>query len=141
MHLIELGLAFFEGLALIASPCILAVLPLVLSASIEGGRRRPFGIIVGFVLAFTAFALLSRKLVMFLGINLDIIKYGSLVFLALFGSVLLSERLSEKFSALTQHFASAGNSLSIEAKDGFFSGIVIGAFIGLVWTPCAGPIS
>ncbi len=140
MHLIELGLSFFEGLALIASPCILPVLPLVLSASIEGGRKRPFGIIVGFVLAFTAFALLSRKLVMFLGINLDIIKYGSLVFLALFGLVLLSGQLSEKFSALTQRFASAGNSLSVETKGGFFSGIVIGALIGLVWTPCAGPI-
>ena len=31
-----------------------------------GGRKRPFGIILGFVLAFTAFAMLSRKLVLLL---------------------------------------------------------------------------
>jgi hypothetical protein len=33
------------------------VLPLILSASIDGGRKRPFGIITGFVLAFSLFAL------------------------------------------------------------------------------------
>ncbi len=140
IQLLESGLSFLEGLALIASPCILPVLPLVLGASVEGGRRRPFGIIIGFVLAFTAFALLSRKLVMLLGINLDAIKYGSLVCLALFGLVLLSEKLSSRFSALTQRLAGAGSALSAEAKDGFCSGLLIGALIGLVWTPCAGPI-
>ena len=140
MHPIEIGLSFIEGLALIASPCILPVLPLVLGASVDGGRKRPFGIIVGFVLAFTAFAMLSRKLVSVLGIDLEIIKYGSLVFLALFGCVLLSERLSAIFSRLTARFANAGSTLSATKKDGFFSGIVIGMLIGLIWTPCAGPI-
>jgi len=49
MNTIDIGLAFLEGLALIVSPCILPVLPLVLAASVEGGRRRPYGIIIGFV--------------------------------------------------------------------------------------------
>ena len=140
MHPVEIGLSFIEGLALIASPCILPVLPLVLGASVDGGKKRPFGIIVGFVLAFTAFAMLSRKLVMVLGINLDIIKYGSLIFLALFGLVLLSERLSAIFSSATQRFASTGSHLTANAREGFFSGILIGMLIGLIWTPCAGPI-
>ena len=140
MNPIEIGLSFIEGLALIASPCILPILPLVLGASVEGGRKRPFGIIVGFVLAFTTFAMLSRKLVSVLGIDLELIKYGSLVFLALFGLILLSERLSVIFSKLTVCFANAGNNLTSNAKNGFFSGMVIGMLIGLIWTPCAGPI-
>ncbi len=41
MNLVEIGLSFVEGLALIAAPCILPVLPLVLSTSVEGGRKRP----------------------------------------------------------------------------------------------------
>lgn len=140
MNIFEIGLSFIEGLALIASPCILPVLPLVLGASVEGGKRRPFGIILGFVLAFTVFAMLSRQLVSALGIDLDIIKYGSLIFLGFFGFVLLSEKLSALFSNATQHFASAGNSIVANAKDGFASGVVIGMLIGLIWTPCAGPI-
>ena len=138
--IIDLGLAFLEGLALIASPCILPVLPLVLAASVEGGKRRPYGIIIGFVLAFSLFALASRKIVLALGVDLDVIKDASLVLLALFGLVLLSSKLSEKFSSLTQGAANFGNNLASRGGDGLLSGVMIGALIGLVWTPCAGPI-
>lgn len=137
---IDIGLAFLEGLALIVSPCILPVLPLVLAASVEGGRRRPYGIIIGFVLAFSVFALVSRQIVLALGIDLDVIKNASLVLLALFGLVLLSSRLSDKFSTLTQGAANFGNQLASKGGEGLLSGVLIGALIGLVWTPCAGPI-
>lgn len=140
MNLLEVGLSFLEGLALIASPCILPVLPLVLASSVQGGRTRPFGIITGFVIAFTLFALLSRKVVMAFHIDLDVIKNASLILLALFGMVLLSAGLSNRFSMLTQRFANAGTTLTASAKKGFASGILIGMLIGLVWTPCAGPI-
>jgi len=140
MNYIEIGLSFLEGLALIASPCILPILPLMLGASIDGGKKRPLGIIVGFVLAFTTFAMLSRQIVSSLGINLDVIKYGSLALLALFGTILLSEKLSTIFSSATSGFANLGNKLSANSQDGFFSGILIGMLIGLIWTPCAGPI-
>ncbi|MFO1243454.1 MAG: hypothetical protein U1E36_09730 [Rickettsiales bacterium] len=126
MNLVEIGLSFLEGLALIASPCILPVLPLVLSASVEGGRKRPFGIILGFVLSFTLFALLSRQLVSALHIDLEYIKYGSLVLLAAFGIILLSEKLSASFGAWTQRFANAGTNLTANVHDGFLSGVVIG---------------
>lgn len=141
MNTIDIGLAFIEGLALIASPCILPVLPLVLAASADGGRRRPYGIIIGFVAAFTLFALASRKLVLLLGLDLDVVKGTSLVLLALFALVLLSSKLSAKFSALTQSLADFGNRLApAGAQGGLLSGIGLGALIGLVWTPCAGPI-
>ncbi|MBZ0095889.1 MAG: cytochrome c biogenesis protein DipZ, partial [Sulfuricella sp.] len=138
--IIDIGLAFLEGLALIVSPCILPVLPLVLAASVEGGRRRPYGIIIGFVLAFSLFALVSHQIVLALGIDLDIVKNASLVLLALFGLVLLSSRLSDKFSAATQGAADFGNQIASRGGEGLLSGIAIGSLIGLVWTPCAGPI-
>ena len=140
MNAIDIGLAFLEGLALIVSPCILPVLPLVLATSVGGGRRRPYGIIIGFVLAFGLFAIAARELVELLGLDLDILKNISLLLLALFGLVLLSSRLSDKFSALTQGAADFGNRLAGTGGDGLGSGILIGALIGLVWTPCAGPI-
>ncbi len=125
---------------MIASPCILPVLPLVLSASVDGGRSRPFGIIAGFVLSFSLFALASRSLVEAFGVDVEIIKNVSLVLLFGFGLILLSSKLSEKFSTMTQGLANFGNRLGQSGNGGFFSGVVIGALIGLVWTPCAGPI-
>lgn len=144
MNALDIGLAFLEGLALIVSACILPVLPLVLAASVGGGRSRPYGIIIGFVLAFSVFAILARKIVALLGVQLDTIKTISLVLLAVFGLILLSSRLSDKFSALTQGAADFGNRLATRGEKrlggGLLSGVLIGSLIGLVWTPCAGPI-
>ncbi|AGA65217.1 DipZ protein [Liberibacter crescens BT-1] len=140
MNFFEIWLSFLEGLALIFSACILPMLPIVLSTSVEGGRKRPFGIILGFIMAFSSFAFLSRTLVMALGFNLNIIRYSSFVLLALCGFVLLSSTMSDTFSVYTQRFSNVGHRLFRNANDGFFSGILIGLLIGVVWTPCAGPI-
>ena len=134
----EAGLAFVEGLALIASPCILPVLPLVLSGGIDGGKARPFGITLGFVAAFSVFVLLSRQIVGLLHIDPNILRYVSLGLLFVLGLVMLSKTLSDKFSTWTQGFADIGN--KVGNGNGFGSGVAIGALIGLVWTPCAGPI-
>jgi cytochrome c biogenesis protein CcdA/thiol-disulfide isomerase/thioredoxin len=138
--ILDVGQAFFEGVALIASPCILPVLPLVLSASVDGGRKRPFGIIIGFVVMFSLFTFLTRKIVTALGIDPQLIRDASLVLLTVFGLILLSGKLSEHFSRMTQGAASLGNRAADIQKDGLFSGILIGMLIALVWTPCAGPI-
>lgn len=140
MNSVEIGLAFLEGVALIVSPCILPVLPLVLAASVEGGRRRPYGIIIGFVAAFSLFAIVLRKLVALLGLDVELVRNVSLVLLAAFGLILLSEKLSEKFSAFTSRAATLGNNLSAKGGEGLLSGVFIGSLIGFVWTPCAGPI-
>ncbi|MEJ0010514.1 MAG: hypothetical protein WDN72_08500 [Alphaproteobacteria bacterium] len=132
MSPLAIGLAFVEGIALIASPCILPVLPLVLSSSLEGGKKRPFGIITGFVLAFTLFALFSRWLVSALHIDLEIIRSASLVLLFLFGLVLLSDKLSQGFSRLTQGAAGLGARVGGAGGEGYLSGIAIGALIGLI---------
>jgi cytochrome c biogenesis protein CcdA/thiol-disulfide isomerase/thioredoxin len=140
MNPLQAGLAFVEGLALIASPCILPVLPLVLSTGVSGGKARPFGITFGFILSFSVFVLTARQIVAALHIEADTLRYVSLALLALLGLVMLSESLSQKFSVWTQGFANLGNRTAANNREGFLGGMAIGALIGLVWTPCAGPI-
>ncbi len=136
-----LALAFAEGIALILSPCVLPVLPLMLGAALDGSRARPLGIVTGFVLAFTVFALVSRQAVLALGLDAEIIRYLALVMLAVFGLVLLLPRLSEIWTEKLRALGGGGNALidRINAQ-GYWGGVGIGALIGLVWTPCAGPI-
>ncbi len=130
-------LAFLEGIGLIVSPCILPILPLILSGSLESGNKRPFGIILGFIITFTFFTLFSKKLVEYSGVNLTSIQNISYGLLILFGIIMLSSFLTEKFSLLTQKLSQVG---SDRLEGGFGSGIVFGALVGLIWTPCAGPI-
>jgi len=54
--------ALLSGIITILSPCILPVLPIVLSGSV-GGLRKPLGIVIGFVLSFSFFTLFLTALV------------------------------------------------------------------------------
>ncbi|MGD9591057.1 MAG: cytochrome c biogenesis protein CcdA, partial [Candidatus Berkiella sp.] len=139
INIVEIGLSFIEGLALIASPCILPVLPITLSASIEGGKARPYGIILGFILCFSFFALGAATLLRSLSIDLDLLKTISLVLLASFGLVLIFKPLFAIYETLTQRLNNVAL-INIKQKNGFISGLFIGGLIGFVWTPCAGPI-
>ncbi len=130
-------LALLEGIGLILSPCILPILPIILSGSLEAGNKRPYGIILGFILTFTLFTFFSRELVQYAGIDPTLIRNISFALLILFGVIMLSEFLTEKFSLLTQRFSQIGGH---QLKGGFGSGILFGALVGLIWTPCAGPI-
>lgn len=142
MDALNLGLAFLEGLAIIISPCVLPVLPILLASGIEGGRLRPYGLILGFIAAFSLFTLLSRQLVQSLGIDAEVIRQISFYVLILFGLTLLSETLSEYFDGFTQRLSDLGQSVINRQRknNGFWSGLLVGSAIGLVWTPCAGPI-
>ena len=141
IDLLNIALAFVEGFALVASPCILPILPIILSASIEGSRKRPYGIILGFVLSFALFTYFSRQLVLLFGIDLNIVRNVSFVLLLALGLIMLSGYLTEKFNQFTQIFANLGYKASQgDTQTGFGSGIVFGGLIGLIWTPCAGPI-
>lgn len=132
--------AFIAGVATIFSPCILPVLPLVLSSSLTGGRRRPFGVLLGFVVSFTFFALSLTFLVRAFGIDAGVLRSVAIVVLVIFGLTLLVPGLQKFWERLTSGLASKGSSLGQGEGDGFWSGFGIGLTLGLVWAPCAGPI-
>jgi cytochrome c biogenesis protein CcdA/thiol-disulfide isomerase/thioredoxin len=135
-------LSFIEGIGLILSPCILPVLPIILSAGLEGGHKRPYGIIIGFVGAFSLLTLFSRQLVIWIGVDISIVRIIGFYLLFFFGLILLIDRLAlifDRATAWATHFGEKFSSAG-EKQGGFIGGIIIGMSLGLIWTPCAGPI-
>src|SRR5229473_1355178 len=51
--IVLLGFALLAGAGTALSPCVLPVLPALLSAGAIGGRRRPLGIVLGLSITFT----------------------------------------------------------------------------------------
>lgn len=144
MNIYLLGLSFIEGVGLILSPCILPILPLILVTGIQGGKLRPYGIILGFITTFVLFTLFARKLFSTIDINPMLLQDIAIYLILAFGVILFSDYLSDKFSAFFQRFANLGQTFSDKAEahlpKGFWSGVLIGGGIALIWTPCAGPI-
>jgi len=136
--LLLLAFAFLAGIVTIISPCILPILPIVLSGSVGGSRRKPLGIILGFIISFTFFTLFLTEIVRLTGIPSNTLRIIAGIVLLIFGVSLLIpgfQRIMEKLFTKLSVFAPKAN-----PNAGFWGGIVIGMSIGLIWTPCVGPI-
>src|SRR5688500_8526001 len=129
--------AFVAGAATALSPCVLPVLPAVLGAGATGGRRRPLGVVTGLVVAFTFATVGLVYVIDALGLPDDLVRTLAIVTLLAFGVALLIPSLGDRIEAWGSRIAPGPARL---AGDGFGSGFVVGASLGLVYTPCAGPI-
>lgn len=131
--------AFFAGIVTILSPCILPILPIILSSSIDSsGKKRPLGIVTGFIISFTFFTLFLSIIVNALGISSELLRNLSIIVLALFGFSLFVPSLQLFMEKFFSKFASVAPDTS--SQKGFGGGIIIGLSLGLLWTPCVGPI-
>ncbi len=136
--LILLGFAFLAGIVTILSPCILPLLPIILSGTVGEGNKKPFGIIVGFILSFTIFTVFSFSLFKLFGISQDVLRIVAVVILILFGLALVIPQILAKFESIFSKVAEAGQLK--KQRSGFTGGLLVGLSLGLVWTPCVGPI-
>src|SRR3989344_2219935 len=128
--------AFSAGIVTTLYPCILPILPNVLSGSLTGGKRRPLGVITGFILSFTFFAVFSFALAKALGISTEILRNLAVIFLIIFGLSIFFPSIQ----ALMERFIAKFN-INPNAQDtGFRGGLMLGVTLGFVWTPCVGPI-
>ena len=130
--------AFVAGAATALSPCVLPVLPIAFAAAGTGGRRRPLGVVVGLVFSFTFATVALVYVIAALGLPDDLLRNLAIAVLGLFGLVLVVPRLSGRLEAWLSRIAR--HTPRARGGDGFGSGVVLGASMGLVYAPCAGPI-
>src|SRR6516164_5735781 len=124
--LIGIGLA--AGVVVSLSPCVLPVLPVLLAGGASG--RKPLRIVAGLVASFTVFTLFATWLLNKLGLPDDLLRNIAIALLFVVAATLLVPRfgllLERPFARLTRYRAGGG-------------GFLLGASLGLVFVPCAGP--
>ncbi len=132
-----MGFAFVAGAGTALSPCVLPVLPAVLSVGVTGGRRRPLGVVTGLVVTFTFAVVALVYVIDALGLPNGLLRTVAIVVLLGFGISLLVPSVSARIEAWLSRFT--GNRETPKGE-GFWSGFALGASLGLVYAPCAGPI-
>src|ERR1700760_2095150 len=118
---------FIAGAATAVSPCVVPVLPIVLSAGATGGRRKPLGGVAGLVVSFTFVLFALVYVISALGLPNDLLRNVAIVVLFGFGIVLLIPPLAARVGVNTE-------------GDGYWSGVGLGFSLGVLYAPCAGPI-
>lgn len=128
-------IGFVGGLITGISPCILPVLPVIFFSGTQSGDAtgRPYRVIAGLVLSFSAVTLVGSALLSLLRLPQDTIRWVALVALVAIGIGLIFpkvEALLEKpFSRLPQKQFGSGR-----------SGFGLGLALGVLYVPCAGPV-
>ena len=133
-------LAFAAGILSILSPCVLPILPIVLTAAVTKHRYGPLALAAGLVVSFVAIGLFISLVGFAIGLDGRFFRtIAGIVFIAL-GGVLVMPSAQAYFAAgvgsvsawalpYTERFDNAGS----------FGQFCIGLLLGAIWTPCVGP--
>jgi len=141
-------LAYLGGALTILSPCILPVLPFVLSRSGQPFLRGTLPMLAGMALTFAAVVSLASAGGAWVVQANEYGRIAALVLLVVFGLSLLLPRLAD---ALAHPLVALGNRLADGSGAGsgrggggsagtIWGSLGLGAATGMLWAPCAGPI-
>jgi cytochrome c-type biogenesis protein len=142
--MLNLVLALLAGVVTVVAPCTLPMLPILLGASVgQTGKTRPTMIALGFVISFSAAALLLSAIIGIFDLDPNVLRTGAAILLLGFGLLMIWPGPFERLSIRLGGFAgsSARNAASRQGNiESNIGGFVLGTTLGLVWTPCAGPV-
>lgn len=138
--LILLIFAFVSGLVTIFAPCIWPLLPIILSSTTTGGHRKPLGITLGIMISFGLLTLSISYIVKIIPFDPNFLRYFAVFIITFLGLSLVIPKMTEILEVYVSRLSGKLNLGSKMNSSGFRSGFVMGLALGIIWTPCAGPI-
>lgn len=137
----QIGLSLFAGSLTTLSPCVFPLLPLVLGGALQGNRLAPVAMGVGMTTSFAVMGMALGSLGSSVGIDGDTVRTVGATTLIAFALVMLVPALGERFTQWMLPIASSANAASRRLDGGSLLGaLMLGAVLGLVWSPCSGPL-
>jgi cytochrome c biogenesis protein CcdA len=132
---LSLGLALLAGLLTVISPCVLPVLPIVVGRALQSHRYGPVALVSGLIAGFAIVGSLLGISSSGLTSATSLLRDAAIGLLLAMGILSIFPRLSyQLFSYLPI------KSLPMPAQTGLIGEFWLGTQLGLLWTPCAGPV-
>jgi cytochrome c-type biogenesis protein len=133
-------LAFAAGALTILSPCVLPLVPIVLGSAAQRHKWGPVALAAGLVLSFTSVGFILATAGTATGLDGEIVRKSGAILLLLAGCVLLVPAIQLWLSHVATPLANWANARqSGLERFGLAGQAMIGALLGLVWSPCVGP--
>lgn len=134
------GLSVLAGSLSTLSPCVLPLIPILLGSAVAAHRLGPFALATGLAMSFALVGIFFASIGVSLGLEQEVLRNIAAVMLLLFGAILLSSYLQERFAGAASGLSGAGQDLlSKVSLNGLAGQLVLGLLLGVVWSPCVGP--
>ncbi len=130
----SLLMATFAGIASIASPCVLPVVPIIVTGTNEDYKHRPLLIVLGLSLSFMAMGAITSIFGGAVAGFMPVVEKVAGGIIIVFGIFMLLG--INVFKKLTFFYKFQNNTQS----KGKWSGLILGLTLGIVWIPCVGPM-
>ena len=136
----SLALGYAAGALSTLSPCVLPLLPILAASALVQHRLGLWALAAGLALSFTVVGLFVATVGVSIGIDSEVLRPLAGVLLIAFGAVMAWPAGERAFAAVTARLgAGGGAALARVDGHGWRGQLVVGALLGMVWTPCVGP--
>jgi cytochrome c-type biogenesis protein len=139
----SVAVAYAAGVLSTLSPCVLPLLPILVATALAEHRHGPLALALGLTLSFASVGLFVATLGLAIGLDAQALRQVAAVGLLVFGALLLWPRLQLGFERATAGLGHGGDAALARLRSLHVTGwpgqFVIGALLGLIWTPCVGP--
>ncbi len=139
LGLTSYGLSFLAGVLTVLSPCVLPLIPILMGSAVSSHRLGPYALVGGLMISFTLIGVVLGSLGASAGIEQDTLRMAGGTLLVLFGIVLMSTMLQERFSAAVSRLGFGQDLLARFDIGGLHGQFLLGMLLGVVWVPCVGP--
>jgi cytochrome c biogenesis protein CcdA len=135
---IACALSFSAGALTVLSPCVLPLALIAMTSALQRHRLGPVALAGGLAISSTILGLLFAMLGF--AMDRDRVRLIAATLLVVLGLVLLSLRAQGSFARLLAPVTEgAGRLLARTPRGGVVGQFLVGALLGAIWSPCAGP--
>ena len=135
------GVSFLAGILSILSPCVLPLVPIIVGTALNTHRFGPYALALGLAISFTLVGVFIATLGASLGIDQEIFRSIAAFLLIAFGTILISTSLQARFASLSSGIGNSGQNLIAKVStDSLLGQFALGLLLGVVWSPCVGPV-
>lgn len=138
--MLTLFFSLIAGALSTLSPCVLPIVPIIMSSAMQTTRFGPLALLTGVALSYT---LVGTALALFgssLGIDAAHVRTASAVLMIAFGALFLVPELQRALVRLLMPLtARASDTANGMRADSTLGQGLLGLLLGVVWSPCVGP--
>lgn len=132
--------AYLAGLLTLINPCVLPVLPIVLTGALGRNRLGPVAMAAGMGLSFVVLGLLVAAFGQAIGLTPERLNTIAAVMMLGFGAALLLPQAGAVFQTATAGLAARADAgIDRHQGTGLAGQATAGALLGAAWSPCIGP--
>ncbi|MBS1209524.1 MAG: hypothetical protein H6R19_1922 [Proteobacteria bacterium] len=135
LSLLTLVLVLGAGITSVLSPCVLPVLPIIVTGTERESRWRPIFIVAGLGITFIAMGVVSALFGELIAGSMSFLERIAGGLIVVFGLLMLLDVNLFKRLTFFNRFGGGG-----QRKEGNIAGMIMGISLGLIWIPCVGPM-